>query len=433
MMLARAILTVTTVAGVCAAPAALAQVPEPAGQVPPGLFGKGPSRSDQSLDVNLSLIGAYDDNVVPFVDEPVVDALTRQSGVFGGVNATTTYVRRWRSVTLVAGERSLFRYYPDFGDTVGMQHLASAGLAIQGKRTQVGLTQTFGYSPFFAFAGPASLVAPRLGALPAAVADQTVTRSDGRVYDSLAEVNQSLGGRMTLRLSASRRRTDAFQQSVRLGTDAVGGRLTRHLTPNLGLVAGYRYDRGVYQLFSASPQVTRLHSLDLGVDYARALSVTRRITFAFATGSAAVQDVRGATEYRVVGNARLTREIGRTWSATGAYYRGIGFVEGFEQPFFADTVGVDVRGFLSPRVELFLAGSYSKGELGLAGGSNRHETVNTAARLRVALSRHAAVSAESVMYRYRFDHTSLLPASIPPTLERYGVRVGLDFWLPVVR
>jgi hypothetical protein len=432
-MRARRIAILTMSLGLGGAIGAAAQSPDPGLQPAQGLFGSGPAGRPQTLDASLSLIGAYDDNLVPFEDEPVIAAETRQGGAFGGVNGSVRYTRRFRSVAIAASERSLFRYYPTFGDLVGLQHLASAGLAVRHKSTEANVTQTFGTTPLFLMSNAPALGPGGLAALPPALSDQMVDRRDGLVLESFLEVAQALGGRTSLRVSGSRRRVSSAGDGIELGSDAAGTRLTHRVTRDLGLVFGYRYEQSLYKLPPAAPQITRLHSLDLGVDFARALSVSRRITLEMTSGSAAVEDVGGGLQYRVVGNARLTRAFGRTWSGSMAYHRGLGFVDGFPEPFFSDSISADVRGMLSPRAELVFTGDFAKGEMGLTATSSRHETYHGTARFRFALSRHAALTSQYVYYRYRFDSTAVLPLGVPSTLERHGLRVGVDLWLPVLR
>ena len=53
------------------------------------------------------------------------------------------------------------------------------------------------------------------------------------------------------------------------------------------------------------------------------------------------------------------------------------------------------------------------------------------ARLRLALSRGVALSAQYLFYRYRFGQANVLPEQLPPYMERQGLRIGLDVWLPL--
>ena len=82
---------------------------------------------------------------------------------------------------------------------------------------------------------------------------------------------------------------------------------------------------------------TAIHDIDVGVDYARPLSLTRRTTLDFGTGSSVVTmptldlgQEAGATETQVrfVGDVGVTHEMGRTWRLRLGYNRGVGFAGG---------------------------------------------------------------------------------------------------------
>src|SRR5207253_2678863 len=108
----------------------------------------------------------------------------------------------------------------------------------------------------------------------------------------------------------------------------------------------------------------------------------------FTTGTTGIQAPNQTAQYRLIGSARVNREIGRTWHATATFNRNVGFVEGFQQPFFADSLAANVGGTLNRRVELLLGGGYSKGQLGVSLSALGSETdnYNSSAILRIALS-----------------------------------------------
>jgi hypothetical protein len=137
--------------------------------------------------------------------------------------------------------------------------------------------------------------------------------------------------------------------------------------------------------------------------------------------------------YQLTGNARLNREIGRTWHATMAYSRGAGLVDGFSQPFFTDAIATSLGGVIERRLELTVSGSLSKGQMGLTADAAQNDTYQGSARLRLALSRLVSLSGEYFYYHYRFGDGAALPLGVPPALDRQGARFGLNLWLPVIR
>lgn len=403
-----------------------------------GLFGSAP-RGNQTLDVSASVVGAYEDNVVPGSESGAggLDDITQESAAYNGVNTTVTYAKQSRRVAVSLAGGSSIRYYPALSDVAGMYHGAAGGFAFQLGHTKVSVTQKLRWAPYYNIMSTPQLFEPELAALPVMNFDQPVVRRDARSIGSTANVTQSVGRRLALTFASSLDKTDFTGDSTGLRTDSILGRMTYALSQDVSLVFGYRHQRGVYEgVHLANPrsiETTRFNTLDLGVDYHRALSLSRKTTVGFTTGTVVAEDFAGVTQYRMVGTARLNREIGRSGHATAAYNRGVEFIEGYADPMFADTFAVDVGGALSRRMDLSVVGGYSFGRLGWAEHAGRTENYNGSVRLRGALSRVAALLAEYHIYRYSFDQAGTLPTGILPQLDRQGVRVGIEFWLPLIR
>jgi hypothetical protein len=68
----------------------------------------------------------------------------------------------------------------------------------------------------------------------------------------------------------------------------------------------------------------------------------------------------------VGGHANLNHEF-KTWDANVAYTRGIGFIDGFADPFVADSVAAGLTGRLGRRTVLMLSSGYSNGDVGCGG------------------------------------------------------------------
>ena len=114
-----------------------------------------------------------------------------------------------------------------------------------------------------------------------------------------------------------------------------------------------------------------IHNIDIGIDYAKALSVSRRTHFSFTTGSALFYVNQGITNvsdrqlnFALLGTANLTHEMGRTWTSSIAYRRSLDFHEGFADPFLAQSVSADLRGLLSRRLSFASGAWYSSGVIG---------------------------------------------------------------------
>jgi hypothetical protein len=189
---------------------------------------------------------------------------------------------------------------------------------------------------------------------------------------------------------------------------------------------------------SGETSLTTFHEIDAGVDYRRSLSFTRRTTLDFSLGSTIVRPPvaevqRQGLQYRVVGDASLTHEMGRTWRARLGYGRGVGFVEAFPEPVFSDHTNVDLSGFFNRRTELSVIATLTTGDVGLGSGSTRFESWNASARLRVGLNAMWALYTEYLYYYQDLGDARLVPTGVPAGLDRQSIRGGLTFWLPLLR
>jgi hypothetical protein len=174
-------------------------------------------------------------------------------------------------------------------------------------------------------------------------------------------------------------------------------RVSSHMFFHLGY--GYRT--------ASSSSATRrrgreLHDLDIGVDYSRALSFSRRTSLSFGTGSAVVVtdrlNVQGAdprATVHLIGNAVLTHELGRTWTAYAYYNRGFIFREGFDEPFLTNALSVGLNGLVTRRLDMSLIGHLVLAHQNV-GENNRYDSVVASANARYALTGFLAAFAEFV-------------------------------------
>jgi hypothetical protein len=198
------------------------------------------------------------------------------------------------------------------------------------------------------------------------------------------------------------------------------------------LRAGYGVQQGRYATAGGSSTV-QIHSFDLGADYSRPLSFSRRTFINFNVGSSAVEGFSGDRVYRIVGQAGLRHEMGRTWKLQGNYHRGAGLMEGLAAPVFSDSVTATLAGFITNRLDLVVEGAFTEGEVGVTATRNPFDSVTGTARLRWGITRSVASFAEYFYYRYGFDRTFALPADMPRSTDRQGVRVGLMLFVPVIQ
>lgn len=400
-----------------------------------GLFGgdERDPRSRHRLDFNVSLEEAYDDNITAEgAGSGVVDPRFHLGGFYSGLGARLTYTRRGDAVSFFGGGGTALRYYPQFRDLAAVSQYARVGLnASLGRRLSVRVAETATYSPFYVI-GVFPDFSSRF-ALDEFVpsVDYTISARKALASESAAALTYRLTTRTSADFSYVFRNTDFVEDdSLDLKAHLVGGRLTHQVTRHASVRAGYAYGEGLYGFYTEAGPV-RNHNIDIGADYNRALSVSRRTTFGFAFGSAVIANEQDRL-FRLNGDASLTHEMGRTWTARLTYRRGVGYVEGFSQPFFSDSVSADLNGHVSRRLEFNALAGYSTGEIGFVASSN-YDTYRGSLRLRFALSRLLATYGEYFYYHYEFPPHVSLPAGLPRSLDRQGARVGLSFWLPLLR
>jgi hypothetical protein len=210
----------------------------------------------------------------------------------------------------------------------------------------------------------------------------------------------------------------------------VGGRVSHTLTQSLGYHGGYSW--GPAGVVSAQ-NTTTFHNVDVGIDFRKAFSVSRRTTFSFSTGSTAAR--RGAatsvpgsgrTEFHLLADANLNHNIGRTWHASIAYSRGWQILDGALQASLNDAISAGVSGRLGQRVAIGTNGSFLLGQTQTATTHNRAYAVRTF--LNFTLSRVLSGFAQYTYYRQQFD-LSQTGLTLPFDISRNGVRAGVTLSL----
>jgi hypothetical protein len=260
--------------------------------------------------------------------------------------------------------------------------------------------------------------------------DFNATSQQYTSYQTNASLTTSVGRRGSLGVGFSRASHDSQSlgqdQTTRSGNVAY----THQVAKGLGARLGYGYTEGRYPS-AAQSRTVGSHNLDVGVDFNRALSFSRRTTFSFGTGSSAITDTE-TTHYRVIGNAQLRHDIGRTWNAALTYSRDLQFVEGFGAPLFSDSLVAGFAGLFHRRVQFTSALGGSFGSAGTATLANDYDTYFATAGLNYAVSRYLNLGIVAFHYRHHFDYLVLLPPGMPPDLARNGLRAYLTLWAPLV-
>ena len=413
---------------------ASAQQPS-AGRPYQGLFAGGVDNAEQVLAATGTLGGGYSNNV--FADPLVVGVGQTPTLVagpsaseYGSATAGLSYTFDRSRLSVGASASSDTRYFPNLDDRWITGYSGHAGVTVR-ILSNLSVTQNVSYQPWYAFSPFPQVTEARLGHAPIGGAALAASR-DGYLHSSSAVgFTQALGRRSSLALSYAYVVSNFDGPSDDLRTQSGSGVYRYAFMRDLGVRVGYSYSEGRYG--AADDDTRRINSqiIDAGLDFNRALSLTRRTTLSFATGTAAMND-QIRTHYRFTGHATLNHQIGRTWGANFGYERNLSFVEAFHEPLFYDAVSAGVSGLITRRLEFRASAGASFGELGLA-QSNDYDSVYAGSSLTQALSRYLALGVDYNVQWYRFGSGQELPLGLSQNMSWQSVRGYVSVWAPLVQ
>lgn len=407
-----------------------------------GIFGGPPDpTSGQSLVFSGTLFAAYDDDVFAgrLGSADTLQAGIRQDGIYSGMTAGLAYSRNsTRGSAGLTADVGVNKYKNR--DPLPTYRLGGNVGAQVARRTRFSMSGAAVYSPDFRLGGFTSPITPTGSQDPfnTVLADFDLYSLAALRTSATGTLTQSIGRRGSLDASYSLNYVDYIDNAFNYRSQFGGLRYTQRLTRNTNARLGYGYSTADYrQRVGVRPQ--HVHNIDAGIDYGRALSVSRRTRVSFSTGSAILSGNgetfggdTGGFSYHLTGSADLTHEMGRTWKAQLSYRRGVALHEGFAQPFFSNGASVGLSGLLSRRLSFGSGADYVTGDVGINTDAH-YASLSTTAVLQYALSRRLAIFGRYVYYKYEFDRQALLDPRLPGALDRQGVRVGLSTSIPVIR
>lgn len=394
--------------------------PDPRGEGPGG------------ISVAGSLFGSYDDNLLLGSQgsgsrAPTLSTLPRTQlrGASTGYESALFLRLPSEQPTFRATVNSAGRYFPEFGEYVAGRQMAEATSSVSaglGRRSSLQFTGSGRYSLNASpFATAASLSEVDID-LPDAADSVRLRRSND--LRGLVEFEHEWTPRKSWALLAGAHSAQ-IDGGDRHGIYDLGGRLGITLSQYGTFRASY-----IRQDINRSPNNFVVHHLNLGGDYARPLSATRRAFIAFSAGSAAVES-RDRLSLRAIGDADFWYEFKQSWVGTLRYRRGVTFIDEVADPLLSDGVSAELSGLLSPRLDFTSSASFARGVVGLRQGSS-YEMYGARSHLRYALSRVTALYAEYLLFHYDFGNSIPLSSGLPSAFNRQAVRVGVMFRAQVV-
>jgi hypothetical protein len=413
-----------------------------------GLFGgNGASpNSSQQFDLNVSLFGAYDDNVVATANQGgyVGDPRFQQSGGYGSGTVSLDYTKKAGRATFDFTGGYAYRYYRSYEELNGFNTWLSAGLyAKLSPRTDLRLTESLSYSPFYSFSANPSFRPPVPGDVTPFSPDHPLAQEPAINATSSASIDRRLTPRSSLSADYNFNYTHYSDQNLPYQNWGAGAGYTYRLGSRASLSATYHYRSGVSGLYYAN-QAIDTQDIQVGLNYTKKLSPSRTVSLGFTIGPSIYRAyapvVTGTdtvyqkvTRYPVVGSAFLATQIARSWSLGVNYSRGIQYTQGFTDPFFSNILTGSVTGFVAERVQLTFSAGYDNGSVGYTVTGRRYDTATASARAQFALTRWAALFANYSYYHYLFDQSVAVPAALAQGQDRNSVSVGMNLWLPLLR
>lgn len=252
------------------------------------------------------------------------------------------------------------------------------------------------------------------------------------------EANAGVTAKYTRRSSLSAQvfqRETRFDQFPQHTYSARGfrGQWKRQMSRNLAL-------RAVYGREELRPEGDNLDRriinelIDVGVDYARSMSLARRTSLSFATQTSMLRQNDGTRKFRVNGNINLERYFGRTWRYNIGADRNTEFLPGFRAPVFTERARTSLSGFLSQRIILTANADAGQGQVAFF-DERKFQSYSGDVRLVFAATRHLGVFAQYGYYQYRMPaDPSSISTGLPliPRLSRQAVAIGIQAWIPIV-
>jgi hypothetical protein len=438
----------------------LATPPEAFAQSRPfrGLFGseRPNPNSDQSLSMMASVYGGYDDNATASQNFQA-DPRIQPSSTLAGADVSLGYTRQaGRRFSLSAGVATAVRYYPDLDELTGGTYQGNVAASWQlTRRTTLVASQSVIYAPYYSVGLFPSLDDPVAGQPVLPSLDYTLLKQPSWQLATTASISRQLGRKSAISAFYERGQTlfesvneevvtptppplapdpiepePDLQRSLDFLTQGAGFAFTRRIGRYATLRLGYTYREGTYAVSDLNDSTS--HDIDVGVDYSRSLSLSRRAILSFSTGTSVIQTADD-TFTRVNGAARLDVALSRRWDTSIAYDRGLYYINGLTAPVWGDSLSAQLQGTVSSRLVVSADAGYSAGEVGLTFSQGNYRTYSAGTNAQYALSRFIAAEAAYYYYYYDFDGNPLALVGAVSQLDRHGFHAGLTFFLPILR
>jgi hypothetical protein len=345
------------------------------------------------------------------------------------VDTTLGYHRHGRRIEFDLNGQSIVRRTDTAVKMMRQQGIVD--ISIAGMRQQFHASQGVSYAPSYQFGGITDFTDSPEMAVADSHGDFANSNLTALALDSTIDWTRTLSRRFVLSTSYNFRRTTFDRAGLDMTSYEAGAGLTRRLTRYASLRTGYAYRSATTGLTPGRP--LRIHDVDAGIDFSRPVTLSKRTTISFGSGSSLTPTARGLA-FHLTGDAAVTRRMARTWRARLGVTRSVRLVEGFAQPVLDNAINTTLTGNPRRRLSLSASGSVSTGKVGLDGGKlSAYANWTTASGLSVAVGRWTTFDAQYFCAGERFNRGVSLPPGLENHRMRQGLRVGVTWHAPLLR
>jgi hypothetical protein len=405
-----------------------------------GVFAGGTGQTAQLLTLNLNMGGGFDSSV--FVDNRTdpnaFEPITRKRTGFLNGSADLNYALNLDKVTFTAAGGAAVSHYPDLRPSTAERYFANASGGWQ-MSTRTNLSGQY----WMTFLPVTHLIALPLGNNPSYGPGNPFDNTTGaqaesyRTATATVDFSHQISRRVSTSLRYSNWRVSSPDSDHDVSTHGGSARLSYSLTRTMAVYGGYRVDTGLYNddaRVVASPRYYT-QGADFGLDFAKALSISRKTTATFSVGMTGVSD-GNRTQYAATGQATVTRDIGRSWVAWVSYYRNVSFAQAFTEPIFADSLTAQLSGLFTRRLRFDADMGIAFGRVGLAytrTADDDYRAIYASTSIGYAISRHFDAGARYWYTRHQFDRGLSLPSDLLFHTGRHGLNGYLTTWIPIFK
>jgi len=338
--------------------------------------------------------------------------------LYSGAHGVATYLRRSRRVLFTGTASAGLRYYPSLDRSSLTEHGAVGTLDILLGRSRIRATEAvrrLPYQQLIFLASPIGDIGPQ------ASEDQAFGTVPNTSYFTSVGFDRRIGryGELTLDYASSLTRSEG---SIGQHVQRAGGLFVQKVGRNLELRLGHhlrwgQIGRGVY----ASNLVS--NDIDAGLVFTRGLSLARRTTVSFGSGSAIAAE-EGRRKFVLTGSASLNHAMGRTWNFLASIDRGLETPEALARPVVSTRLTAGIGGYWGRRLSLRLRATAGVGDVGLE-EPGRYTSYATEARASVDIARTWRWYVEHYYFQQDAEGAAAA-AGIPSAVFRRGVRTGFE-------